>query len=97
MKKQVNIAVQILPRANGIHPYDIVDKAIEVIKQSGVNYMVCPFETVMEGDYDRLMEIVAQIHEVCYNAGADEIICNIKIQSNKLGTVAIEDKMHKYK
>ena len=97
MKKQVNIAVQIVPRANGIHPYDIVDKAIEVIKNSGVNYMVCPFETVMEGDYDKLMKIVDQIHEVCYNAGADDILCYIKIQSNKSGTVAIEDKMHKYR
>ena len=97
MKKQVNIAVQIIPRANGIHPYDIVDKAIEVIKQSGVNYMVCPFETVMEGEYDKLMQIIEKIHETCFLAGAEDIICNIKIQSNKLGTVAIEDKMHKYR
>jgi uncharacterized protein (TIGR00106 family) len=97
MKKQVNIAVQILPRANGIHPYDIVDKAIEVIKKSGVNYMVCPFETVMEGDYDQLMKIVEEIHEICYNAGADDMMCYLKIQSNKAGTVAIDDKMKKYK
>lgn len=97
MNKQINLAIQILPRSKEIHPYDIVDKAIEVIKKSGVKYMVCPFETVMEGNYDELMKIVEEIHEVCYNAGAEDIICNIKIQSNKAGTVTIEDKMHKYK
>jgi len=96
MNKQINLAIQILPRAKDIHPYDIVDKAIEVIQKSGVKYMVCPFETVMEGNYDELMKIVETIHEVCYKAGAEDIICNMKIQSNKAGIVTIEDKMHKY-
>ena len=96
MNKQINLAIQILPRAKDIHPYDIVDKAIEVIQKSGVKYMVCPFETVMEGNYDELMKIVKKVHEACYAAGAEEIICNMKIQSNKAGIVTIEDKMHKY-
>lgn len=96
MNKQINLAIQILPRSKDIHAYDIVDKAIEVIQKSGVKYMVCPFETVMEGNYDELMKIVEKIHEVCYAAGAEDIICNMKIQSNKAGIVTIDDKMHKY-
>jgi uncharacterized protein (TIGR00106 family) len=96
MGKQINMAVQILPWADGIHPYDVVDAAIEVIQKSGVKHKVCPFETVMEGEYTQLMKIVEEIHEACYKAGADKIICNIKIQSNKEGNVTIEDKMAKY-
>jgi uncharacterized protein (TIGR00106 family) len=97
MNKQVNIAIQILPFTKEIHPYFVVDKAIEVIKNSGVKYLVCPFETVMEGNYDELMNLVAKIHEICYQAGAEEIICNLKIQSHKTNQVTIDDKMFKYR
>jgi uncharacterized protein (TIGR00106 family) len=96
MNKQINLAIQVLPRAKNIHPYDLVDKAIEVIKKSGVKYLVCPFETVMEGNYDELMKIVEDIHKACYEAGAEEIICNLKIQSNSSKKVEIDDKMKKY-
>jgi uncharacterized protein (TIGR00106 family) len=96
MNKQINLAIQVLPRAKNIHPYDLVDKAIEVIKNSGVKYLVCPFETVMEGNYDELMKIVEDIHKACYEAGAEEIICNLKIQSNSSMKVEIDDKMKKY-
>ena len=96
MKKKVNMAVQILPWATGIHPYKIVDEAISVIKKSGVKHLVCPFETVMEGDYATLMQVVEDIHTACYKAGAEQLVCNIKIQTNALGEVTIEDKMELY-
>lgn len=97
MNQQVNMAIQILPRAKDIHPYDIVDKAIEVIQKSGLKYQVCPFETVVEGEYKVVLNLLEEIHEACYNAGADEIICNIKLQTSKLKNVTIDDKMNKYK
>lgn len=96
MKNQINMAVQILPWSASTHPYGIVDEAVEIIKKSGVRYKVCPFETVMEGEYELLMKIVAEIHEACYKAGADNMLCYLKIQSNKEGMVTIEDKMKKY-
>ena len=58
MKNTVNIALQILPSSKTIHPYSLVDKAIEVIANSGLRYQVTPFETVMEGNYDEIMEII---------------------------------------
>ncbi|MCK9206420.1 MAG: thiamine-binding protein, partial [Salinivirgaceae bacterium] len=51
MKHKINLALQVLPRAEGKNPYHLVDKAIEIIEKSGVTYQVCPFETVMEGSY----------------------------------------------
>lgn len=96
MKKIVNIAVQILPSSKAIHPYDLVDKAIEVIAASGLNYQVTPFETVMEGTYDEIMEVIKQAQEACYQAGSESLMTYIKIQSS-LNDVTIDDKMHKYK
>lgn len=95
MAKTVNIALQILPSSKTIHPYALVDKAIEAIAASGIRYKVTPFETVMEGTYDDIMKVVKQEQEACYEAGAESLMTYIKIQSS-INDVSIEDKMEKY-
>lgn len=95
INKKVNIALQVLPSATGIHPYSIVDKAIEVIAKSGLKYKVTPFETVMEGSYEEIMKVVVEAQTACYEAGAENLMTYIKIQSS-LNDVTIEDKMEKY-
>lgn len=95
-EKMVNVAVQVLPVARDKKSYDIVDAAIAVIDNSGVHYIVTPFETVMEGKYADLMKVVNQVQSVCYEAGADSVMCYVKIQSRREGVVTIMDKMAKY-
>lgn len=95
MNKTVNIALQILPSSKQHHPYALVDKAIEVIAASGLQYKVTPFETVMEGNYDEIMGVVKQAQQACYAAGADSLMTYIKIQSST-EDVSIQDKMEKY-
>lgn len=95
MNKTVNIALQILPSSSTIHPYKLVDSAIEVIAGSGLKYMVCPFETVIEGTYEQVMQVVEEAQKACYAAGAESLITYVKIQSS-LQDVTIEDKMEKY-
>ena len=95
MNNTVNIALQILPTSKTVHPYSIVDAAIAVIAASGLKYRVTPFETVMEGSYDEIMEVVKKAQEACYAAGADSLMTYLKIQSAKTD-VCIEDKMEKY-
>jgi len=96
MNHKINLALQVLPRANNIDSYHLVDKAIEIIEASGVPYKVCPFETVMEGDYGQLMDIVKKVHEACYDAGTETMMTYIKIQSSATNDVTIADKMEKY-
>jgi len=96
MNRQINLALQVLPRAKDKDTYALVDEAIKIIDESGVKYRVCPFETVMEGDFDELMEVVKKVHEACYNAGAENMLAYVKIQSNAETPVTIEDKMAKY-
>lgn len=92
----INLALQILPQVPSDQVYAVVDEAIAVIQQSGVKYRVCPFETVIEGPYDQLMDIVKRTQEVCFKAGAGQLLVYIKIQNNSLGPVTIEDKTGKY-
>lgn len=93
---QVNVAIQVLPFAEGKKTYDLVDAAIAVIEKSGYKYRVTPFETVVEGPYDAIMELVKRVQEACYSDGAQTVLCNLKIQSSGLGDVTIEDKVGKY-
>ena len=95
MTKTVNIALQVLPTSTTVHPYLLVDKAIEVMEKSGLRYKVTPFETVMEGSYDEIMEVVKLAQEACYEAGAETMMTYIKIQSSRKD-VSIDDKMEKY-
>ena len=96
MNNKINVAVQVLPRSATKGTYELVDVAIELIQKSGLVYRVCPFETVIEGYYDEIMNLVKDIHEAVYAAGADEMITNMKIQTRNNQDVCIDDKMHKY-
>ncbi len=91
------MAIQVLPRSKDHDTYALVDSAIEVIQKSGLNYIVCPFETVVEGTFDQLMDLLKQVHEAVYVCGAENMITNVKIQTNKDQDVFIDDKIGKYK
>lgn len=97
MEEQINAAIQVLPQAKDRHLYEIVDEAIEEIKQSGLRYQVCPFETVVEGEFVKIMTLIGSVKDRCFKAGADDLLINIKIQARKSGGVTIEEKMHKYR
>jgi len=96
MKNNVNIAVQVLPQSKVKGSYELVDDAIDVIRNSGLKYQVCPFETVLEGPYDEIMKVIEEVQQACFNNGAEELIVNIKIQNRKDSDVTIEEKMKKY-
>jgi len=96
LKHTVNISLQILPDSKSKHPYDIVDKAIAVIAASGLKYKVCPFETVIEGEYNTIMDLIREVHETCLEYGAEKIFSYIKVQIDKSGDVSIDDKTGKY-
>ncbi len=96
MKQNINLAIQIIPKSKDKDLYSIVDKAIEAIQQSGLKYLVCPFETVIEGPYDEVMKVVEDAQQACFKAGAEEVIVNLKIQRGNQHSVSIEDKIGKY-
>lgn len=96
MDHKINMAIQVLPRAAKIGTYELVDVAIGVIQKSGLKYRVCPFETVVEGYYEELMNLLRAIHKSVYENGAEEMITNIKIQTLYNQDINIEDKMNKY-
>lgn len=92
----VNLSLQVLPKVSEERTYEVVDEAIEVIKNSGVKYIVGPMETTMEGDLDSLLEIVKMAQDACIKAGASRVMSIIKIDYAPQG-VTMEEKIAKYK
>ena len=95
-ENKINVAIQVLPEAKGKIKYELVDTAIEAIRESGFRYQVCPFETVVECNFNELKDLIENIHEACEMAGTEKMLLNLKIQSSFSGDVTIEDKMEKY-
>lgn len=81
VEKDVYLAFQIIPRLKQGNNFEVVDKAIAVVKAANVSYQVGAMETTMRGELDYLLEVVKKAQQACYDAGAVEVITNIKIHS----------------
>lgn len=91
-KHTVTIGIQIIPKSEEKETYDLVDKAIEVIQQSGIKYQVTPFETVMEGNYDDIMKTCQDAESAVLQEGADECLVYYRIHYRKHDHVTFEEK-----
>ncbi|AHD05416.1 MTH1187 family thiamine-binding protein [Paenibacillus larvae] len=81
------LSIQILPKTPGgenVIPY--VDRAIQVIQESGVKFEVHPLETTMEGELRELLAIVEQMNQAMIEMGSPNVISQIKIYYNPEGT-----------
>lgn len=78
-KHDVYLAFQVIPRVRKGNNYEIVDQAIEVVKEANVPYQVSAMETTMKGELDHLLDIVKKAQQRCLDCGAVEVITNIKI------------------
>jgi len=94
---QALLSIQILPRLNpGEEVIPYVDRAIDIIKASGVPYRVGPLETTIEGDLDRLIDIVKQMNEAMFEMGSPSVLSQIKLVVNKAGEASIARQLQKY-
>jgi uncharacterized protein YqgV (UPF0045/DUF77 family) len=91
-----NVSLQVLPNVSEKELYPVVDKVIDLIRESGVKYVVGPMETTMEGELRLLLEIVEKAQEICLRNGATRIVSVVKIDY-KAGGVTIDEKIQKYR
>jgi uncharacterized protein YqgV (UPF0045/DUF77 family) len=96
-KNLVNLAIQILPQGlEKAEAYAAVDTAIEAIAASGLKYVVCPFETVVEGTYEEVMAVLEAAQAATFASGATSVLVNMKLHRSAGANELIADKMAKY-
>jgi uncharacterized protein YqgV (UPF0045/DUF77 family) len=74
-----------------------VDKVIENLKGTGLNAVVGPIETTIEGSFDRRWEVAGECQKICIREGAGSVAAYIKSFYNpKDGVWSIEKKTAKH-
>jgi uncharacterized protein YqgV (UPF0045/DUF77 family) len=76
---EVYLAFQVIPRMREGNNFELVDKAIEIVKQANIPYQVSAMETTMKGELNHLLDIVKAAQQACIDNGAVEVMTNIKI------------------
>lgn len=93
-----SISFQLLPKAkNKKALINIIDRAIALVKASGVTFEVGPMETTMEGDLDQLIEILRQSQYLTIKSGATSVFTNVKIFYDPKGVMTIAEKVTKHR
>lgn len=84
--------LSIWPMDKGVSVSKYVARALDVIDKSGLAYKVGPLGTCIEGDYDDVMRVVKQCHEVLW-ADSDRVMCSIKMDWRRDASGRIEGKV----
>ncbi|MDR0598836.1 MAG: thiamine-binding protein [Treponema sp.] len=96
---EASLAIQVLPKiaGDGEELIRVVDAVIAYIKGSGLTTFVGPFETTVEGSFDRLCEIAREAQLICLREGAESVSTYMKWVYNPRGGVwSIEKKVAKH-
>jgi uncharacterized protein (TIGR00106 family) len=87
------VEIQVVPKPAGTESerYYYVDRALDVIKASGLKHEVGALGTTIEGEPDELWALLRQIHRAPLDAGALSILTYVKISEHGDSPVTMED------
>ena len=90
-----NLSIQAVP-INTTEAYSQIDLAIEVIKNSGLNYAVTAFNTQVEGEFLELMHLVKSIQLELFSSGTEELLLNLQFHAKNGKDVFLNEKIKVY-
>jgi len=61
--------------------------------EEGISYQLTPMGTILEGDLDRLLEVIRKLHEVPFEEGAARVSTLIKIDDRRDKEASMEKKL----
>jgi uncharacterized protein YqgV (UPF0045/DUF77 family) len=100
MKKEnnliMNAAIQVVPLEKSQVAMEIVDRSIEVIQKSGLNYTVSAFETSVDGTWDEIISLLSNLKSQLNNESIEDALINVKFQISNGKSVVGEDKTKKF-
>jgi uncharacterized protein (TIGR00106 family) len=65
----------------------------QVLRESGLKHALNAMGTVIEGDLDRILEVVRRMHEAPFLAGAARVSTLLKIDDRRDKSASIESKL----
>ena len=92
----INATIQVVPLCAIENAFPIVDKAIEIIKQSGIHYSVGAFETMLEGEYEPVQQLLRQLEDFCYTQKEFQFLIYSKLHLCGSVNILAENKTAKF-
>jgi uncharacterized protein (TIGR00106 family) len=86
----------VLPVVEESRVNKIVEKAINIVKNSGLKYEVEANSTTVEGELNDLFDVIKKAHILARDSGSGRVITIIKIDDKKSG-ITIEEKVKKFR
>lgn len=72
-----------------------VARAFKLLEnQKDVVYQLTPMGTIIEGDLDRVLSIVRQIHESAFDKGVQRVLTTVIIDDRRDKTATMESKVN---
>ncbi|MHB9294949.1 hypothetical protein PilKf_00681 [Pillotina sp. SPG140] len=99
---EASMAIQVLPAIKAgqnreLEIIRIVDAVIAYLKGTGLTVFVGPFETTVEGDFEKLWDLGRECQLICLREGAESVSAYIKIAYNPTaGVWSINKKVQKH-
>lgn len=72
--------------------FKTVDKVIEIIKDSKLNYLVGPSETTIDGNIDEIMKLLIDVTEFIKDC-PDPVFISSQIYYQKRGITPLQEKI----
>jgi len=72
----------IFPLGKGVSLSAYVGKVLDIIDKSGLDYKLTSMGTIIEGDFNKVMSLIAKCHKAVLK-DCDRVITNIKIDDKK--------------
>ncbi|WP_028775612.1 thiamine-binding protein [Shimazuella kribbensis] len=90
------LSIQILPQDKDRSiSIALIDEAIKMIQASGLNYRVGALDTVVEGDWESLLQLITDMNNRVLDLGATQTMFQMKLLHKPEG-ITISTLTHKY-
>ena len=93
------VEVSIIPLGTGTTSVSkYVAQAVEVLRrEENIRYELTAMGTIIEGELERLLTLVRQMHQAVFDAGATRVVTTIKIDDRRDKNSGINSKIESLK
>jgi uncharacterized protein (TIGR00106 family) len=95
MKNSVVAEIKILPLGTGSPGVShLVADCVSLLQKSpDIRYQVTPMATVVEGPLDRILEIVAEMHELPFTKGVRRVVTSLTVDDRRDKNISMDSKV----
>ena len=88
------VQIAVLPLGTGSASIsEHVARCVDMVEASGLKYELNPMATVVEGDLSEILDLVRELHESPFSAGAPRVITSVAIDDRRDKNLTMSGKL----